>query len=137
MNRTICAPDSTASPSSFMTTFDLLLVGHGNVAKRFESLLKERRAELARQYRMRARVIGTATRRDGCQYVASGFSRTTPGPPKGGRYVPAVDFIRDACVRHRDAARDGRLVVVETTTLDVERGEPALSHVRRRSPVER
>jgi homoserine dehydrogenase len=108
-----------------MTTFDLLLIGHGNVAKRFESLLKERRAVLGRQYRMRARVIGTATRRDGCKYVAS-----QAGPPKGGRDIPAVDFIRDACVRHRDAARDGRLVVVETTTLDVERGEPAISHVR-------
>jgi homoserine dehydrogenase len=115
-----------------MTTFDLLLIGHGNVAKRFVSLLEERRAELARQHGIRARVIGIATRRDGCRYIASGSGGT--GPAKAGHYlparVPAVDFISDACARNRDAAREGRLVVVETTTLDVERGEPAISHVR-------
>jgi len=121
-----------------MTTFDLLLIGYGNVAKRFVSLLEEKRSELARRYSLRARVIGIATRREGCKYVAYGFSRTmtTSGPPKGGRHVrtldvlSTLDFIRDACVRHAVAAREGRLVVVETTTLDVRRGEPATSHIR-------
>src|SRR5262249_15041 len=111
-------------PQPAMTTFELLLIGYGHVAKRFESLLKERRTELERRYGIRARVIGTATRRDGCRYVG------TSGPPEGGHDVRAVEFIRDACARHSAAARDGRLVVVETTTLDVERGEPAVSHVR-------
>jgi len=59
-----------------MTTFDLLLIGYGNVAKRFVSLLDEQRDELAAQYGLLTRVIGIATRREGCQYVASGFSRT-------------------------------------------------------------
>src|SRR5215467_11151068 len=115
-----------------MTTFDLLLIGYGNVAKRFVSLLQERRVELARRHGIRARVIGMATRRGGCRYVASVFRRT--GPATAGHYlpapVPAVDFISDACERDREAAREGRLVVVETTTLDVQRGEPAVSHVR-------
>jgi len=120
-----------------MTTFDLLLIGFGNVAKRFVSLLEEQRGELADRYSFRTRVIGIATRREGCQYVASGFSRTVTawGPPEGGRHArldvrSTLDFIRDACARDAAAAREGRLVVVETTTLDVRRGEPATSHIR-------
>ena len=56
-----------------MTTFDLLLIGNGNVAKRFVSLLEEQRAALARRYQLRTRIIGIATRRTGGQYVASAF----------------------------------------------------------------
>jgi homoserine dehydrogenase len=40
-----------------------------------------------------------------------------------------LHFIRDAVKTHAAAAKDGRLVVVETTTLDIEKGEPATSHV--------
>jgi homoserine dehydrogenase len=105
-----------------VTTFDLLLIGHGNVAKRFVALLDERRDTLRRDYGFRTRIVGLATRRDGPRYVATGFGPT--------RARSAVAFIEEACERDRAAARDGRLVVVETTTLDVERGEPAISHVR-------
>ena len=53
-----------------MTEFHLLLVGYGNVAKRFVSLLEEQRAQLASRYGIRTRVIGIATRRDGARYEA-------------------------------------------------------------------
>jgi homoserine dehydrogenase len=39
-------------------------------------------------------------------------------------------FLKDALKRSAVAARQRRLVVVETTTLDIERGEPATAHVR-------
>ena len=39
-------------------TFDLILVGYGNVARRFESLLAEQRPTLAR-------IVGIATRHHG------------------------------------------------------------------------
>jgi len=116
-----------------LTTFDLLLIGYGNVAKRFVSLLEEQRAALARRYGFRARVIGIATRRTGGQYVASAFRRTGPtrGPAKAGPQVrTALDFIADACVRDAAAARRRHLVMIETTTLDIVRGEPAISHIR-------
>jgi homoserine dehydrogenase len=140
--QSICNPQSIRNPQSAMTTFDLLLVGYGNVAKRFVTLLKEQRARLARRYGIRARVIGIATRRDGPRYVVSGFSRTVvpPGSPKGKHDIRAatrriaamstLEFIRDATKRSATAARERRLVVVETTTLDIERGEPATSHIR-------
>jgi homoserine dehydrogenase len=41
-----------------MMTFDLILIGYGNVARRFESLLAEQRPSLAR-------IVGIATRRHG------------------------------------------------------------------------
>jgi homoserine dehydrogenase len=93
-----------------LQTFELILVGHGHVARRFVSLLDEQRDRLARMHAIRTRVAAIKTRHTSSQ--------------------PTVEFIRDACSRHAAAARAGRLVVVETTTLDVERGEPATSHVR-------
>jgi homoserine dehydrogenase len=126
-------------------TFDLVLVGFGNVARRFVSLLHEQRAELQRDYRVETRVVGIATKRHGQVYAPNGVnvqnllrlfaSRSSTTPP----YVLAgfsrtsrstVDFIRDAVRRSGAAARDGRLVVVETTTLDVTRGQPAIDHIK-------
>jgi homoserine dehydrogenase len=92
--------------------FSLLLIGHGHVAARFESLLRE-------QNTVRASIVGIATRRHGCRL--------------GGRSVtPAstLAFIRDAVTTYAAAAQQRRLVVIETTTLDIEAGEPATSHIR-------
>jgi homoserine dehydrogenase len=94
-----------------MTQFHLLLIGYGNVARRFESLLAEHRPGLAR-------IVGIATRRHGCQYGGEAVNKSTPA------------FLRDALKRSAAAAKQQRLVVVETTTLDIERGEPATSHIR-------
>ena len=108
-----------------MTRFDLLLIGYGNVARRFESLLAEQRPSLAR-------IVGIATRH-GCAYgpsVVSAF-RQTRDPAKAGHYQPdTLPFLQDALRRSAAAARQRRLVVVETTTLDIERGEPAIGHIR-------
>ncbi len=93
-------------------TFDLILVGHGHVARRFASLLGEQSA-------VRARIVGVATRRHGS--VLDRRSVTLPS---------TLHFIREAVRAHAAAAKAGRLIVVETTTLDIERGEPAISHVR-------
>jgi len=92
-------------------TFELLLIGHGRVAQRFVSMLVEQSA-------VRARIVGVATRRHGCTL--------------GRRRVAAastLEFIRYAVEARAQAARAGRLVVVETTTLDIESGEPAIGHV--------
>ena len=102
--------------------FDLILVGYGNVAKRFVELLGERADLLRRDCGVSIAITGVVTRRDGPRYLGEEFGRT--------RATSAVSFIREACRRHAQAARAGRLVVVETTTLDVMRGEPAISHVR-------
>jgi homoserine dehydrogenase len=102
-----------------MTHLDLILVGYGNVARRFVALLAEQRTALVRQHGFGARVIATGTKRHGYLYA--------------GRRVDAastVDFLRRALTKSGAAARQRRLVVVETTTLDIARGEPATSHIR-------
>ena len=99
--------------------FDLILVGNGNVARRFASLLVEQKAALARDHDLRARIVGIATRHHGCTL---GRRRVTP--------ASTSDFIRAATKAHAAAAKQRRLVVIETTTLDIERGEPAISHIR-------
>ena len=90
---------------------DLALIGYGNVARRFEAMLTEQQASLTGRYRLSCRVVATASRRHGC---------TAGGTP----CRDAFDAI--AYVARSDA--DLR-VVVETTTLDIESGEPAISHV--------
>jgi homoserine dehydrogenase len=102
--------------------FDLILVGYGNVAKRFVELLGERADLLRRDCGLSIAIIGVVTRRDGARYLGEDFGPT--------RATSALSFIREACRRDAAAARAGRLVVVETTTLDIDRGEPAISHVR-------
>jgi homoserine dehydrogenase len=122
--------------------FDLLLIGFGHVARRFVRLLDERADRLAADEGMTLRIVGIGTRRHGCiraadagavdsgaalSAVESGRSlETVPG------IVPAADalaLLRDVAAQG-DAARDGRLIVVETTVLDIARGRPAIDHVQ-------
>jgi homoserine dehydrogenase len=120
-------------------TLELILVGFGNVARRFVGLLDEQRALLAREHDLSTRIVGIATRRHGRAFAARGLdaaalaarvARGEPiGPPRRAA-ASAVAFIRDAARKSAAAARQRRLVVVETTTLDIERGEPAIGHVR-------
>ena len=153
-------------------TLDLVLVGFGNVARRFASLLAEQQAILARDFGVTTRIVGITTRGHGQAYDARGLpavldSRAKAGhdvdrgPAEGGhdKRPTTADFRRDglhvvsgfsgtvassapvatpstlaflrgALKQSAASARRGHLVVVETTTLDIVRGEPATSHIR-------
>jgi len=118
-------------------TFDLVLVGFGNVARRFVSLLREQRTTLQRDHGFTARIVGIATRRHGHFFSPRGIEMTSsdPLPPNvvsgfSRTSRSTVDFIHDVIKRRAHIARDGRLVLVETTTLDAESGQPATDHVR-------
>ena len=126
-------------------TLDLLLVGFGNVARQFVALLKERRAVLEREHALRVRVIAVATRRHGHAFRPGGLDavslagRIDRGESIGSDLVSgssrtgalsSLDFLRHVVAKSGAAARQRRLVVVETTTLDIARGEPAIRHVR-------
>jgi homoserine dehydrogenase len=83
---------------------DVAILGYGHVGRRFSSLLDERREILETEHDLSVRVVGSATRRGG---------------------PPATDLIRQL------AASDAPVrVLVETTTLNIADGEPAISHVR-------
>jgi homoserine dehydrogenase len=91
---------------------DLALIGHGNVARRFVELLDEKADRLLRDHQLECRVVATATRRQGAFYGNE-------------RCDDVFDVIR------RLARSDADLrIVVETTTLDVKNGQPAISHVQ-------
>jgi homoserine dehydrogenase len=116
---------------------DLILIGYGNVARRFALLLDEQRDTLLRDYGLRARVIGIATRRHGQVYggpeVVSGFPPSLASHSRElrrDRKQTTLSFLRDALKRSAAAARQRRLVVIETTTLEIASGEPAIGHVR-------
>jgi homoserine dehydrogenase len=109
----------------------LLLVGYGNVARRFVRLLDESRGALA-DLGVYPVIVGVATRRHGCVFDGRGISagdidallvpQETPQPS-------SVGFITESLAALR-AVPGLTPVVVETTTLDVVDGEPATSHVR-------
>ena len=111
-------------------TVDLILIGFGNVGQRFASLLDEQRTTLARQYGISPRIVGIATRRHGQAFSVRGLDVAKVNRAVNRTADDTLAFLHDALRKSRAAARERRLVVVETTTLDVNRGEPAVSYIR-------
>jgi homoserine dehydrogenase len=119
----------------------LILVGFGNVARRFVRLLDERAARLEGEHDLTWRVIGIATRRHGAVRDLDGVDLTRAlesadaGKSLGAHGESARDpltslFIRETVAAARQRTPDTPVVMVETTVLDIERGQPAIDHVR-------
>ncbi len=115
----------------------LVLIGFGNVGRRFVALLSETADRLDFSWN----VVGIATRRHGSIVDADGIDtrraiatveagqsldRLDPSPGRRS----GIDVIRQTTDLLADDAAEGRLVCVETTVLDIDRGEPAVSHAR-------
>lgn len=117
---------------------DLALVGFGHVGRRFARLLEEQQAVLRDRYGLECRVAAIATRAHGrvlsldgidavraADRVEAGGPVSDPGPagdaacPGDAREIPAAVAASRADLR----------VLVETTTLDIEAGRPAIDHV--------
>jgi homoserine dehydrogenase len=115
-----------------LRTFDLVLIGYGNVARRLVALLDEQRDRLTREHDVRVRIVGIATRRHGCVYGPSAATRFSNSGQRLGTQTQrpsTLAFLRDSLERSASTARQRRLIVVETTTLDIERGQPATRHI--------
>jgi homoserine dehydrogenase len=115
----------------------LVLIGFGNVARRFITLL----GETADRLDFTWKVVGIATRHHGSVVDPEGIDtrralatieatqsldRLDPAP----RERSGIDVIRQVADLLVDDAAEGRLICIETTVLDIDRGEPAVSHVR-------
>ncbi len=113
------------------------LVGFGRVARRFVRMLEELGERLDFDWRL----VAIATRHHGTVVDSRGIDvaraeatldirqsldRLDPAP----RQRSGIDVIRQVTDSLADDANEGRLVCIETTVLDVDRGEPARSHVR-------
>ena len=128
---------------------DLILVGFGNVARRFVRLLEERAGELRAVHQIDWRIVGIATARHGVardsrgldvaralELVERGESLASVDAPEsgGGPFAPpassGVALIEQLAAAARAAGSARPLVVVETTVLDIAAGQPAIDHVR-------
>ena len=115
----------------------LVLIGFGNVARRFVRLL----GETADRLDFTWKVVGISTRHHGSVVDPAGVDprraiTTYEGRQSLDRLDPSphersgIDVIRQVADQLADEAAEGRLAVIETTVLDIDRGEPAVSHVR-------
>jgi homoserine dehydrogenase len=128
-----------------MVYLDLLLVGFGHVGQRLARLLQEKSVALRRDYGLSWRVVGIATKRHGSAFdargldivralklVEAGTSLDVLTGAESDRMLPpgasGLSLIRHATGESR-LRRLQHLVVVETTLLDIERGQPAIDHV--------
>ena len=113
---------------------DLVLVGFGNVGRRFARLIEERRDWLSLDYDLDCRVVGIATRGHGALFRPAGLDaeRLAGAIEEDASIADASIEAADAFdVIRRLASTDAPLkVVVETTTLDISAGQPAIDHVR-------
>jgi homoserine dehydrogenase len=113
---------------------DLVLVGFGNVGRRFARLIEERRDWLALDYDLESRIVGIATKRHGAVFREAGLDavglavQMEAGHPIVEAATEAADSLD---VIRRLTESDASLkVLVETTTLDIKAGQPAIDHVR-------
>jgi homoserine dehydrogenase len=112
-------------------TIALLLVGYGNVARRFVTLLDESRAALDAMG-IEPVIVGVVTRHHGAVFERAGLdaNRIARTFAEGGAFGPAsVPSTLEWIARLRSQDVEAR-VMVETTTLDIRSGEPAIAHVR-------
>jgi homoserine dehydrogenase len=118
---------------------DLALVGFGNVGRRFARLLQEQDGQLASEHGLDCRIVAVSTRSRGAVFAADGLdgvaaaeliessgSLATEHHPMSVTPVPnSLD-----CIHRLAALSDAPLkVVVETTTLSIQDGRPAIDHV--------
>lgn len=125
-------------PAGVMTA-DLVLIGFGNVARRFVRLLEERRRALERDHHLACRVVGIATKRHGTVLAAAGVDTAAAARAieHGGTLADVPGAVDESAFLGPDQAiamlarsRADIQVILETTTLDIVAGQPAIDHVR-------
>jgi homoserine dehydrogenase len=115
----------------------LALVGFGNVSRRFLRLLDE----TAHRLDFRWKLVAIGTRHHGSVVDPEGIdasramatvesSQSLDRLDRAPRERSGIDVVRQVTEALAEDAADGRLVVIETTLLDIDRGEPATAHVR-------
>jgi homoserine dehydrogenase len=107
---------------------DLALIGYGNVAKRFVTLLDEQRGWLAREYDLDCRIVGVATRTHGARFDSRGINFSDLN--RDGQKPRAQDSMAQHIIGRLGQSAATLRVVIETTTLDIRGGQPAIDHVR-------
>lgn len=116
---------------------DIALVGFGNVARTFVRLLQDRSALLLRDYDLECRIVGITTRTHGAAYSSRGLDaiaaalRMESGGSVGDFHSSGAGEPPSSleCIQRLAASEAPLRVVVETTVLSMDGGEPATGHV--------
>lgn len=111
--------------------FDLAFLGFGNVARAFVRQIATFRDRLSAEG-ISPRIVAIATRRHGVFINPDGVDPSAldaaglppPAFPSGAAYIA------DVAAAMQPSASEGRLVLIETTVLDIQHGRPAIDHVR-------
>ena len=111
-----------------MLSVDLAFAGFGHVGRRFALLLEECHERLLLDHRLDCRTVGIATARHGSIFEPSGVdTRAAAACRAAGR---AIGRERpDDLIPRLEASRAQLRVLIETTTLSIEDGQPAIGHV--------
>jgi homoserine dehydrogenase len=107
-------------------TYNLALIGFGNVGKEFVRLLEAKRVMLREQYEIDWKLTGIASRRMG--WIADGGGLDT-ATLLGGQLPPIPGWRRPQNVRQWLEAADP-FVFFEASSLIRQSGQPAIEHIR-------
>ncbi|MBZ5657168.1 MAG: homoserine dehydrogenase [Acidobacteriia bacterium] len=112
-----------------MKSFNLCLLGFGNVNRTLVELLRLKSAELKERYGIAWRVTGVASRRLGWWANADGFE--IDGLVKTRSSSAFAELSGQECPLPTDWLRAAHAdVLFEATSLNVENGQPAVDHIR-------
>lgn len=104
-------------------TYNLCFLGFGNVNRTLVRLFEDRRRELQARHGIEFRITGIASRRLGWIADAGGLDPEKCGAGAPARSLPEADVNSWLSAAKAD-------VLFEATSLNVENGEPATSHIR-------
>jgi homoserine dehydrogenase len=109
-----------------MKTYNLCILGFGNIGRALAELLQEKADELSAAYGIEWRVTGVATRRLGWLADANGLdvSALLQGQFSGG-----PEYAKSRNVHEWLEAAQAN-VLFELTSLNVQTGQPAIEHIR-------
>lgn len=115
--------EGTQHPETVIRSYNLSIVGFGNVGRALVSLLERKQQELSTNYGIAWNVTGVASRRLGWLAAPDGFH---PEKLIAGDYSdasPVGNFAEWLRLGNPDA-------LFETTSLNAETGQPAIDHLR-------
>src|ERR1019366_5614819 len=104
-------------------TYNLCIVGLGNVGSALVALLQRKRQDLAERYGIQWRITGIASRHLGWLVAPDGFDTEKLLAGDNSEATKATDI--------SDWLRTGRVdALFEASSLNAETGEPAITHIR-------
>lgn len=115
-------PDTIHTRRTSIRTFNLCLLGFGNVNRTLVRLLSEKSADLSQQHQIEWRVTGVASRRIGWLARPDGIEFAPDGgcPPHSSTISNLREWLT---IAQAD-------VLFEATSLNVVDGQPAIDHIR-------